>query len=163
MAQTQGPAAMSAQHMSMPMYSPAGFVSMPGAQGYHAPQSAQQPSHPVQYAPQPVQQAHMVQQAHEMQRALHGSNFEGDDFVDAFGVAQRRRVQCSNCNTYKNMFDPPRNYVPHDTLYCPMPQCNMCKMKAPAHLRPADSERRCIRFDGWQRRLAQRLVQLPPQ
>ena len=56
-----------------------------------------------------------------------------------------------------------RNYVPHDTLDCPMPQCNMCKMKAPAHLGPADSERHCIRFDGWQRRLAQRLVQLPAQ
>ena len=56
-----------------------------------------------------------------------------------------------------------RNYVPHDTLDCPMPQCNMCKMKAPAHLGPADSERHCIRFDGWQRRLAQRLVQLPLQ
>ena len=37
MAQTQGPMAMSAQHMPMPMYSPAGFVSMSGAQGYHTP------------------------------------------------------------------------------------------------------------------------------
>jgi hypothetical protein len=162
MAQTQGPMAMSAQHMPMPMYSPAGFVSMSGAQGYRAPQPVQQPSHAVQYAPQPMQQAHMVQQAHDMQRALQGYDFEGDDFVDAFGAAQRRRVQCSNCNTYETMLDPPRGYVPHDTLDCQQ-KCNMCKMAAPKHLGPADSDRRCIRFDGWQRRLEQRPVQLPPQ
>ena len=108
--------ALESQHMPMPMYSPAGFVSLPGAQGYHTPQSVQQPSHPMQYALQPMQQVHMVQQAHEMQCALHGYDFEGDNFVDAFGVAQRLRVQCSNCNTYENMLDPPRNYVPHDTL-----------------------------------------------
>ena len=71
MAQTQGPMAMSAQHMPMPMYSPASFVSMSGAQGCHAPQPVQQPPPTAQYAPQPMQQAHMVQQAHEMQRALH--------------------------------------------------------------------------------------------
>ena len=133
MAQTQGPMAMSAQHMPMPMYSPAGFVSMSGAQGYHAPQPVQQPSHAAQYAPQPMQQAHMVQQAHDMQRALQGYDFDGDDFVDAFGAAQRRRVQCSNCNTYETMPEPPRDYVPHDTLDCQQ-KCNMCKMAAPRHL-----------------------------
>jgi hypothetical protein len=117
----------------------------------------------MQYALQPAQQVHMVQQAHEMQHALHGYNFEGDNFVDAFGAAQRRHVQCSNCNTYENMFDLLCNYVPHDTLDCPMLQCNMCKMKALAHLRLADSECRCIWFDSWQHRLAQRLVQLLPQ
>ena len=163
MAQTQGPAAMSAQHMPMPMYSPASFVSMPGAQGYHAPQSVQQPSHPMQYALQPAQQVHMVQQAHEMQHALHGYNFEGDNFVDAFGAAQRRHVQCSNCNTYENMFDLLCNYVLHNTLDCPLLQCNMCKMRALVHLRLADSECCCIRFDSWQHRLAQGLVQLPLQ
>ena len=104
----------------------------------------------------------MVQQVHEMQRALYGHDFEDDNFVDAFGMAQRRHVQCSNCNTYENMFDPPRGYVPHDTLDCPQ-KCNMCKKARPEHLGPADSERRCIRFDGWQRRLEQRPVQRPPQ
>ena len=162
MAQTQGPMAMSAQHMPMPMYSPAGFVSMSGAGGYHAPQPVQQPSHAAQYAPQPMQQAHMVQQAHDMQRALQGYDWDGDDFVDAFGAAQRRRVQCSNCNTYETMPKPPRDYVPHDTLDCKQ-KCNMCEMPAPRHLGPADSDRRCIRFDGWQRRLEQRPVRLPPQ
>ena len=81
----------------------------------------------------------MVQQAHEMQRALHGYDFEGDNFVDAFGAAQRRCVQCSNCNTYETMLDPPRGYVPHDTLDCQL-KCNMCKMAAPAHLGLADSD-----------------------
>ena len=162
MAQTQGPMAMSAQHMPMPMYSPTGFVSMSGAGACHAPQPAQQPSHAAQYAPQPMQQAHMVQQAHDMQRALQGYDWDGDDFVDVFGAAQRRRVQCSNCNTYETMPKPPRDYVPHDTLDCKQ-KCNMCEMPAPRHLGPADSDRRCIRFDGWQRRLEQRPVRLPPQ
>ena len=162
MAQTQSPMAMSAQHMPMLMYLPAGFVSMSGAQGYRAPQLVQQPLHAVQYAPQPMQQAHMVQQAHDMQRVLQGYDFEGDDFVDAFGAAQRRCVQCSNCNTYETMLDPLHSYVPHDTLDCQQ-KCNMCKMVVLAHLRPADSDCCCIRFDGWQCRLAQRPMQLPLQ
>ena len=57
---------------------------------------------------------------------------------------------------------PPRDYVPHDTLDCKQ-KCNMCEMPAPRHLGPADSDRRCIRFDGWQCRLEQRPVRLPPQ
>ena len=109
-----------------------------------------------------MQQAHMVQQVHEMQRTLHRYDFEGDNFVDAFGMAQRRRMQCSNCNNYENMFDPPCGYVPHDTLDCLL-KCNMCKKAPPEHPRPADSERRCIRFDGWQHRLKQRPAQHPPQ
>ena len=104
----------------------------------------------------------MVQQAHDMQRALQGYDFDGDDFVDVFSAAQRRRVQCSNCNTYETMPDRHCDYVPHDTLDCQQ-KCNMCKMQAPRHLRPADSDRRCIRFDGWQHRLEQRPVQLPLQ
>ena len=53
-----------------------------------------------------MQQAHMVQQVHEMQHTLHRYDFEGDNFVDAFGAAQRQHVQCSNCNTYEIMLDP---------------------------------------------------------
>ena len=104
----------------------------------------------------------MVQQAHDMQRALQGYDFEGDDFVDTFSAAQRQHVQCSNCSTYETMLDLPRGYVLHDTLDCQL-KCNMCKMAALKHLRPADSDRRCIRFDGWQCRLEQRPMQLPPQ
>ena len=162
MAQTHGPMAMSAQHAPTAVYSPAGFVSMAGAQGYGASQPVQQSPHVVQHVPQSMQQAHMVQQAHDMQRALQEYALEGDDFVDAFGAAQRRRVQCSNCNTYENMLKPPRGYVPHDTLDCPL-KCNMCEMAPPKHLGPADNERRCIRFDGWQRKLEQRPAQRPPQ
>ena len=39
----------------------------------------------------------------------------------------------------------------------------MCKKAPPEHPRLADSDHRCIRFDGWQRRLEQRPVQHPPQ
>ena len=74
---------MSTQHMSMPMYSPTGFVSMSGAQGHRTSQPVQQPSHAMQYALELMQQVHMVQQAHDMQHVLQGYNFKGDDFVDA--------------------------------------------------------------------------------
>ena len=150
MAQMQGLTAMSTQHMSMLMYSPAGFVLMPGVQGYHMPQSVQQP----------MQQAHMVQQAHDMQHALQGYDFNSDNFINAFSTAQHQCMQCSNCNTYKTMPDPLCDYVLHDTLDCQQ-KCNMCNMAVPKHLRLADSNCHCIRFDGWQHRLEQRPAQLP--
>ena len=74
----------------------------------------------------------MVQQVHDMQHTLQGYNFKGDDFVDAFSTAQRRHMQCSNCSTYETMLDPPRGYVPHDTLDCQQ-KCNMCKMAVHLH------------------------------
>ena len=104
----------------------------------------------------------MVQQAHDMQRTLQGYNFDGDDFINVFSVAQCWCVQCSNCNTYKTMPNLPHDYVPHDMLNCQQ-KCNMCKMAAPRHLGPADSNCCCIRFDSWQHRLEQRPVWLLPQ
>ena len=162
MAQAQGLLAMSVQHMPTPVYSPSGFVLMSGAQGYHTLQLVQQLPPTTQYALQLMQQAHMVQQAHEMQCVLYRHDFEGDNFIDVFSTAQCQHMQCSNCNTYKNMFDPLCDYVLHDTLNC-LQKCNMCKKAPPEHLGPADNERRCIRFDGWQHRLEQRPVQRPPQ
>ena len=162
MVQTHGLMAMSAQHTPMPVYSPAGFVSMAGAQGYGTSQLIQQSLHVMQHVPQLMQQAHMVQQAHDMQCALQGYKFEGDNFVDAFGAAQCQHVQCSNCNTYENMLKLPHSYVLHDTLDCPL-KCNMCEMALLKHLGLADNERRCIRFNGWQHKLEQRPAQHPPQ
>ena len=85
-----------------------------------------------------MQQAHMVQQVHDMQCMLQGYNFDGDNFINVFGAAECQHMQCSNCNTYKTMPDLLCDCVPHNMLNCQQ-KCNMCKMLVLRHLRPADS------------------------
>ena len=162
MVQTHSLMAMSAQHVPTVVYSPTGFVSMAGAQGYGTSQLVQQSPYVMQHVLQSMQQVHMVQQAHDMQCMLQEYTLEGDNFVDAFSLAQHQHVQCSNCNTYENMLKLLHSYVLHDTLDCLL-KCNMCKMVLPKHLSPANNECCCIRFDGWQCKLKQRPAQCPLQ